>query len=59
MKVTEKTISACGKQTNYKFDNGFYGYINQHGFLLRGAKGGMISPNTPNWLKAKEAITKS
>lgn len=55
MKVIEKTISVNGKQTNYKFDNGFYGYVNQHGFTLRGAKGGKISPTTKNWNTALEA----
>jgi hypothetical protein len=56
MQVIQKTALENGKQVNYQFDNGFYGYVNQHGFTLRGVKGGKISPNTPNWLKAKKAI---
>jgi len=59
MQVTEKTVSTNGKQTNYKFDNGFYGCVSHHGFQLRGPKGGIISPRTPNWIKAKEAIANS
>jgi hypothetical protein len=56
MKVIEKTISENGKQINYKFQNGFYAYVNQHGFTLRGAKGGLITPFTKNWNIAAEAI---
>ena len=34
MKVIEKTISVNGKQTNYKFDNGFYGFLTTLFYLI-------------------------
>ena len=61
MKVTKtetKISEATGNiQVSYWFDNGFTGYsINNKALTLRGAKGGIVMPNTPNWVKAKEAI---
>ena len=58
MQITEITVQNEGRQTRYQFDNGFYAYVWANGFTLRGAKGGLIGPNTPNYIKAKEAISK-
>jgi hypothetical protein len=58
MQITEITVQNEGKQTRYQFDNGFYAVVWANGFTLRGAKGGVINPSSPNYAKAKEAVKK-
>ena len=52
-----KVINTKFKNTYFEFDNGFNAtFYTKDIFHVQGKKGGIVKPNTPNWIKAKQAV---